>query len=477
MDGEPMSTKPLNVLLCAENRMVLQHTTKLLEALGYYVIQTCDASQVLAAAEALAPDFVILDSQIELDFVRTLLSDLTSSGRQIYSFLLMDSPEANLIAAGLQAGIDDFLVSPIVVGELLARLRAGARSLEHQRRVQQQLQRDPATGLLTERAIARRIAAELAAESCAAADHNSSIDSVNCVAWNVDFFTQYGTRFGEAFAREVRNQIISLLKESVESTISLGHAVDDQFFAILAGVRHEQSLAWAEKLRSTLENHVFSTSRGPIRVTASFGVAQGSADTTSPDDLLRRAVDAQRLSKRLGRNCVTSWESVGEEENWWNSLADPEMLFERTAARDFMKPWTMVIRQDLPLHQARILFEQTKLSTIPVVNEQAEFVGICYHESIPEGLFDGTVRDVMESDLRTVDADTSFSTLFQLFENGPEPLVVVLENNCLAGLITRRSVSSLMEPLHQASFAASTPVTGSSDYLLVSDAKFDTEPF
>ena len=62
-----------------------------------------------------------------------------------YTFLMVRDVKAEGLTEALMAGVDDFLAKPLVYGELLARLRSGARVLEYERRMRQQSAIDQTT--------------------------------------------------------------------------------------------------------------------------------------------------------------------------------------------------------------------------------------------------------------------------------------------------------------------------------------------
>src|SRR5207237_1201364 len=70
-----------------------------------------------------------------------------------YSLLLSERLDVGDATAALEAGFDDFLAAPIVFGELLARLRAGARFIEYERRLAEQSGLDVLTGLADKAAL------------------------------------------------------------------------------------------------------------------------------------------------------------------------------------------------------------------------------------------------------------------------------------------------------------------------------------
>lgn len=80
----------------------------------------------------------------------------------------------------------------------------------------------------------------------------------------------------------------------------------DEFVIVLPGTPAEQTVMIAERIRQSIEEHVF---RGggvdsKIYLTASFGVACYPEHATSPADLIRCADKAMYLAKELNKNQV-----------------------------------------------------------------------------------------------------------------------------------------------------------------------------
>jgi len=96
---------------------------------GYLVDVASDGDTALAAAQAAAPDAVVLDVMLPgmdgLEVARRLRS---RGGVPILMLTAMDAVGDRV--RGLDAGADDYLVKPFAVEEFLARVRALLRRLE-----------------------------------------------------------------------------------------------------------------------------------------------------------------------------------------------------------------------------------------------------------------------------------------------------------------------------------------------------------
>src|SRR5262245_31406864 len=144
-------SQPLKVLLVSADRGMLRQVSRFLRKFGYEVGQCAEPSRATTVMAGERPDFLVLDWDIATPDCVALCRSAGGERRRkyVYTLLLTEEAEPRTLTEAIQAGVDDFLSRPVVYGELLARLRAGARVLEYERRVREQAGWDPLTGLLS----------------------------------------------------------------------------------------------------------------------------------------------------------------------------------------------------------------------------------------------------------------------------------------------------------------------------------------
>lgn len=94
---------------------------------GYSVFEAVSGEAALAAASAIRPDVILLDTGLPDDGI-DVIHKLREFVKRPIIVLTAEGDEAHKIAA-LDAGADDYLTKPFGIGELLARLRVMLRHI------------------------------------------------------------------------------------------------------------------------------------------------------------------------------------------------------------------------------------------------------------------------------------------------------------------------------------------------------------
>lgn len=117
------------LLVIDDDRTHTALLTRCLEGAGYNVHAAGDGQEGLDATRALSPEFVLCDWVMPrlngIEYCRSVKSDPRL--RDTFVTLLTTRAETADRVAGLDAGADDFLIKPVTLPELLARVRATLR--------------------------------------------------------------------------------------------------------------------------------------------------------------------------------------------------------------------------------------------------------------------------------------------------------------------------------------------------------------
>jgi diguanylate cyclase (GGDEF)-like protein len=98
----------------------------------------------------------------------------------------------------------------------------------------------------------------------------------------------------------VLNYISTLMKGCLRNCDSAGRWGGEEFLVVLPGVDSQRAWEYADKMRSTMENHTF---RDGMKITSSFGVTLYRPGEPI-NEFVARADDALYDAKRKGRDRV-----------------------------------------------------------------------------------------------------------------------------------------------------------------------------
>jgi two-component system chemotaxis response regulator CheY len=239
----------------------------------------------------------------------TLIRRIRDAGwaRYTYAILLTARNGLGDVVEGFSMGADDYVTKPLRVDELVARIGAGVRILEVEKRLVEALAREEAratrdslTGLPNRRALRDHARGEI---SRAVRERTS----VGLIMVDLDDFKSINDRFGHAAGDEALRRVAAVLQESRRAYDYTGRWGGDEFLVILPGATASQAGRVAERIREAIQAIELPVAgQAPATVRASLGVA-AACPSMSPiglDELLARADDAMYRTKRDGGDRV-----------------------------------------------------------------------------------------------------------------------------------------------------------------------------
>ena len=129
-----------------------------------------------------------------------------------------------------------------------------------------------------------------------------------CIFFDADHFKMVNDSYGHEAGDAVLKTISATAQEQCRQTDTLGRYGGEEFLMLLPETNLEQACALAERLRQAIEGQVSIADQHHIRITATFGVACYSPETTadqpSLSDFIKQADTAMLEAKKAGRNRV-----------------------------------------------------------------------------------------------------------------------------------------------------------------------------
>jgi diguanylate cyclase (GGDEF)-like protein len=159
--------------------------------------------------------------------------------------------------------------------------------------------KDPLTGAYTKGALLER-GPEVIRRS------QSQNEPLTILVFDIDHFKKindiHGHPSGDYVLKELGRLILNNVIRSEDFFARYG---GEEFVLVLLNAKAEIGSEVAERLRATVQTHIFNYNGIIIPVTISVGVAERSVQDKSWDDLFSRADRALYQSKQSGRNRVT----------------------------------------------------------------------------------------------------------------------------------------------------------------------------
>jgi diguanylate cyclase (GGDEF)-like protein len=284
-----------------------------LEDSGHRVEEASSAEEALSACRGVAPEVALIEHAFARpNGQRSLLEDIKSDA-DAYTTAVVVVAEENLPVAAaedsLRRGALDVLLEPVVPAELVARVRAAARTKTLQeelvgqtRRLETMLHEDPLTGLFNRRYVLTRLAGLISG----ARRHGRPL-SVAMI--DIDDFKRLNDEHGHDAGDAALVATTLALRERLRAEDELGRLGGEEFLALLPDAPAGAAGIVAESLRASVEAVVTRVGELELAVTVSIGWAtwDGAEDA---DGLVKRADNALYTAKNSGRNAVQGAENL-----------------------------------------------------------------------------------------------------------------------------------------------------------------------
>jgi diguanylate cyclase (GGDEF)-like protein len=130
---------------------------------------------------------------------------------------------------------------------------------------------------------------------------------LSCVMFDLDHFKIINDRHGHGVGDLALKAAVEACRSELRATDSIGRFGGEEFVVVLPHTSRKAALEVAEKIRASLARVFVQADTGPVRITASFGVAAMDAVACDVDQILKHADTALYQAKAAGRNNCKAW--------------------------------------------------------------------------------------------------------------------------------------------------------------------------
>jgi diguanylate cyclase (GGDEF)-like protein len=304
----------------ATSRLIIQTAMR---SLGHVCRSVADGAQAWDAVRSHGPDVVISDWMMPgmtgLELCRSIRDH--DAGRYVYFIMVSGQGRLEEVIEGISSGADDYLVKPLDLDDLQARLIGAARVIAMHRQLAQQ--RDEMTGLNNElMSIARHDALtglgnrralredlELLEARAARYGHRYCMALID-----VDHFKSYNDTYGHQAGDDALRAVAGQLKAKARSGDMLYRYGGEEFLCIFPEQTTESGTLAVERMRAGVQRlalpHV-DNARGVLTVSAGLAMLHPES-ARSASSVLKEADDSLYRAKDRGRNRVEHVEPTAE---------------------------------------------------------------------------------------------------------------------------------------------------------------------
>lgn len=129
--------------------------------------------------------------------------------------------------------------------------------------------------------------------------------SLSAIMMDIDNFKRVNDTFGHKVGDQILQGVAGSCRQELRSVDVLGRYGGDEFVILLPENDRVAAGKVAERLRKTIADIQINTAKGPVKITASLGVASVDCDKPSLETLLNRADKALYVAKKRGGNRIS----------------------------------------------------------------------------------------------------------------------------------------------------------------------------
>lgn len=257
------------------------------------------------------PAMAILDWMMPnldgLELCRRIRSTTRLQG--MYVILVTGRDTREDLVTGLEAGADDYMVKPIDIVELKARVGVGMRvarlqqsvknNVSQLRATRDRLAKLASTDVLTS-VYSRRWWFDLAERELSRSRRYGRMFSL--LMADLDWFKQVNDTHGHEVGDRILQQFGEMLRKTCRDSDVIGRLGGEEFAVLLPETSAEAAQKLATRITEACRTIAVDAAGGDVRVSCSIGVTEVRPDDERVDGVLTRADQALYAAKRAGRN-------------------------------------------------------------------------------------------------------------------------------------------------------------------------------
>ncbi len=230
--------------------------------------------------------------------------------RRVPVIILVDEDNKEMMIKGLQVGIDDYILEPLDINELVARTKTLLRRKKCQDYLRSGIEDsisasviDQLTRLYNRRYLEKHL-------STIFRETMSKKDNLVLLTIDIDNFKQINDKpgWGHSIGDEVLKEVSDRIRNCVRDTdLAVRHG-GEEFIVVLTNTSFETGKIVAERIRKSICDVPIKISAEPgeLTCTVSIGDSAMRQDGDTPEDLINRSDEMLYKAKTTGKNKVVA---------------------------------------------------------------------------------------------------------------------------------------------------------------------------
>ncbi len=277
----------------------------MLKAMNLDTVSARDGNDGIRTAIHEKPDLILLDILMPgIDGFETcerLKSSEETAGIPIIFISTKDESLDKI--KGLELGAIDYIAKPFDVGELRARIGVVLHLIELQEKRLELANTDELTGIYNRRHFFQVFEREVLRAKISATP-------LSLMLFDIDHFKNVNDTYGHLAGDMILKQMGQVLNENRYPLDVVARYGGEEFIVLLPHMSKEKAIDTAEKMRRTIDEHLWNIGNQEISISVSIGlVSLETIDTTNLKEIVQRADDSLYTAKENGRNQVVVWDN------------------------------------------------------------------------------------------------------------------------------------------------------------------------
>ena len=251
-------------------------------------------------------DLIIVSTQMIVAEGLRICSQIRSQEetRHVSLLILIDEDDTEAMVRGMEIGVNDYIITPVDINELVARVKTQLRRKKYQDALRNNYQKsfsmaitDALTGLFNRRYMDTHLD-NLLKEAV------EFSKPFSLLMMDLDYFREVNNQLGHAVGDEVLKELGQRITKNIRPSDMGIRYGGEEFVILLPNTDIENAKVVGERIRSNIENIPFtvSTPEGFLKKTISIGLAGLDLKNYPADAVLKRADKALYEAKNSGRN-------------------------------------------------------------------------------------------------------------------------------------------------------------------------------